>query len=181
MRTPTKGHFRGNAIITGSSCRLFCDYERAKMVFDKFDIIAVNFSGICFKNVVHLVSLHADRIPAFVKAASIDNGRHVHTHTIIGNLHIPEVENAWDDEITNTGGSSALFACRVGIRLGYDRILLCGVPLTSHRRFYDPYETKSEVGDRATILAWQMAKEEFGDKIKSMSGRTRELLGEKWD
>lgn len=180
MQTPCKGNFKGNAMIMGSAECLFADYQKAKKFFDKYDIIAVNFSGICFKNVVHLVSLHADRIPVFLKAASLDNGRHIHTHSIAGNLKIPEIENDWGSEILNTGGSSALFAVRVALKLGYDKIIVCGVPLNKGRRFYDTYDYVAEVGDDATFLAWKLAynRNEFEGKVRSMSGKTKFLLGE---
>ena len=126
--------FSGNLIIAGSAECLFEDYEKARKLFDKdeekYDIMAINFSGICFKGIVHLASLHADRIPAFLRAAQLDNDRHIHTHTRLNNLVIPEVENDWTAEIPSTSGSSALFGVRVGLRIGYDKIILCGVPLT---------------------------------------------------
>ena len=158
-----------NLIITGSAECLFEDFRKAIEFFDNFDLMAVNMSGICFNNVKHLASLHHERMEAFFKAAMLDNGRHIITHSI---KKSPYVEVVWD--IFNNGGSSALFAVKVGLRLGYDKIILCGVPLTAGRRFYD-YDRVSEIGDKPTFEAWKAEK--LPDKVKSMSGRTKDLLG----
>ena len=165
-----------NAIILGSGQYLFGDYDKAKTIMPDHDLIAVNMSGICFPNIVHLVSLHCERVPAFLAVALQDNGRHITTHSQESNQTIPEIECRWN--FGTAGGSSSLFAVRVALRLGYKRVILCGVPLDKNRRFYDGYGRKSEICDRATEISWQMAKAELGDKVRSMSGKTRDILGE---
>ncbi len=160
-----------NAIILGSARCLFEDYDKAKSIMPEHDLIAVNMSGICYPNIVHLVSLHSERIAGFWAVAMQDNGRHITTH---GQQLMDKVENAWSFE--QNSGSSALYACRIALQLGYKRILLCGVPLTPDRRFYDGWGRNSEIGDRATEIAWDMAKGEFGN-ARSMSGKTADILG----
>lgn len=81
-------------------------------------------------------------------------------------------------------GTSSLNAVYTGIALGYDQIVLCGVPLDSSGHYFDPPWVKSnfhnEVKDRdGKPRYWEnAARTVFDGKVKSMSGRTRDLLGE---
>lgn len=72
-------------------------------------------------------------------------------------------------------GSSALTGALAAIRLGYERIILCGCPLTGNAPEGNPYE--------AFRPGWEAKKDELIGKVKSMSGWTRELLGgpEDWN
>lgn len=80
-------------------------------------------------------------------------------------------------------GSSGLNAIYVGLALGYEEIVLCGIPLDDSGHYFDPPWIKTnfvrEIGIRnGEIKYWANAKEHiFQDKVRSISGRTRELLG----
>lgn len=81
-------------------------------------------------------------------------------------------------------GTSALGATYTGIALGYDRIVLCGVPLDNSPNYFSPsWELRNferEVGTKPNgeMQYWQQARDKcFKGRVKSMSGRTRELLG----
>jgi hypothetical protein len=72
-------------------------------------------------------------------------------------------------------GSSSLLGAQAGLEMGYDRIVLCGCPLTGNAPGGNPYE--------AFRPGWESRKETLLGKVKSMSGWTRELLGapdEQW-
>ena len=76
-------------------------------------------------------------------------------------------------------GTSGLNAVYTGIALGYSQIVLCGIPLDDTGHYFDPPWVKSnftnEVPDRPDgMRSW---KEVPLPTVKSMSGRTRELLG----
>ena len=74
-------------------------------------------------------------------------------------------------------GSSSYFAVVIGLALGYERIILAGVPLDAMGHFFcpqDPVDYWDYFGP-----AWEKAaKTIFQGRVKSLSGRTRELLGE---
>jgi len=80
-------------------------------------------------------------------------------------------------------GSSALPACYVGLALGYDSIILAGVPLDDTGHFFDPPEGHSlskgkrwsNFTNEAQEYIWKNAR--LGGKVKSLSGRSREWLG----
>ena len=80
-------------------------------------------------------------------------------------------------------GTSSLNAVYTGLALGYDQIWLCGVPLDDTGHFWEaPWEKTNfvrEVADRdGEIKYWgNAARNIFDGKVKSLSGRTKDLLG----
>ena len=79
----------------------------------------------------------------------------------------------------NTKGSSGLYAVSVAFHLGHPRVVLCGVPMDNRRNaFRDETEWKAY---RRYTDAWvdraRNARPEFVDRIRSMSGWTREKFG----
>lgn len=81
-------------------------------------------------------------------------------------------------------GTSSLGGTYTAIAMGYDPIILCGVPLDDTPNYFSPsWEKRNftrEVGDRddGQVAYWaNAARGCFNGKVKSMSGRTRELLG----
>jgi len=82
-------------------------------------------------------------------------------------------------------GSSSLGAVYTGLAMGYDSIVLCGVPLDDSGHYFDPPWVQTnfsrEVGTRTDghMMYWHQARERlFRGRVTSMSGRTRTLLGE---
>ena len=81
-------------------------------------------------------------------------------------------------------GTSTLNACYTAIALGYDEIWLCGAPLDNSGHFWEaPWERsnfENEVAIRdGRLKYWDNAKHRiFEGRVKSFSGRTRDLLGE---
>ena len=79
-------------------------------------------------------------------------------------------------------GTSSLNAVYTGLALGYDEILIAGVPLDNSGHYFDPpwVESKfeNEVPNRDFLPRhWKDAKEKvFQGKVKSLSGRTKQLL-----
>lgn len=81
-------------------------------------------------------------------------------------------------------GTSGLGAVYTGLAMGYERIVLVGVPLDDSGHYFDPPWRKSnfnqEVGtmNDGNMMYWQSAKTRvFKDKVRACSGRTRTLLG----
>lgn len=74
-----------------------------------------------------------------------------------------------------TSGSSGLFAAKVALELGADRVVLAGVPLTvDGAHFFDPRPWTDRAG---FVRGWQTALPHIKDRVRSLSGWTRELLG----
>lgn len=84
-------------------------------------------------------------------------------------------------------GTSGLGGCLVGIGLGYERIVLCGMPLDDGPHNGEPHWRKtgfasSEACDQVggqPDMHWKRARDlAFDGKVKSMSGRTQKWLGD---
>lgn len=72
-------------------------------------------------------------------------------------------------------GSSGLFAAKVAlVDLGFDRAVLCGIPLDKRPHFFDGDDWKAAEGFRS---AWLNIPGNYRDRMRSMSGWTRTLLG----
>lgn len=81
-------------------------------------------------------------------------------------------------------GTSTLNAVYTGLAMGYDQIVICGAPLDDSGHYFDPPWVQTnfvrEVATRndGQMMYWANAnKHWFNGKVKSMSGRTRELIG----
>lgn len=81
-------------------------------------------------------------------------------------------------------GTSLLGAVYTGLAMGYAPIVICGGPLDNSPNYFSPdWELRNftrEVGTKpdGTMQYWaQAAAKCFRGRVKSMSGRTRELLG----
>lgn len=75
-------------------------------------------------------------------------------------------------------GTSGMFAAKVALcDLGFNRVVLCGVPLDPRPHFFDdkPW-TEAENYKQS----WRDIPLEFRQRMRSMSGWTRELLGGPW-
>jgi len=76
-------------------------------------------------------------------------------------------------------GSSGLNACLVGMGLGYERAVLCGIPVDDSPHYHDPPWRACNFTRESPDKYWERAKTKcFKGRVRSMSGRTREMLGE---
>lgn len=90
--------------------------------------------------------------------------------------HQPHIDNATGQDLVDLiipfeppTGSSALLGVLAGVKLGYEKIILCGCPLTG---------TNDKEYDYANFRAgWTAKLAVIKDKARSMSGWTMELLG----
>lgn len=75
-------------------------------------------------------------------------------------------------------GSSGLYLVQVAIlEMGYDRVICCGVPMSENPHYFDKKAWSVASNYRR---GWRQAakSQRLEGRVKSMSGWTRELLGE---
>lgn len=176
-------------MVCGSARCLWDDVKKLAAAWDSgpFDIMAVKQSGmhLPFK-FQHWVGAHGERFQYMVPMRregyyfrGMDKGqRGVHPQKNGYKVHSekqwPLVDYVWPTDMT---GTSALFGTRVGLALGYDEIALCGVPLDKSGRYYDaPWDSGPDL-NVVDMREWEAFVPVFNGRVKSMSGRTRELLG----
>lgn len=75
-----------------------------------------------------------------------------------------------------SSGSSGLFAVKLALDQGYNRIVLAGVPMTPDHGHHDDGKPWDECG--AYLPAWQWALPIMWGKVRSMSGWTAEKFGQ---
>ncbi|MHC5035111.1 MAG: hypothetical protein ACYTFZ_08750 [Planctomycetota bacterium] len=78
----------------------------------------------------------------------------------------------------NGQGSSGAGAVLAGLAMGYEDVLLAGMPLDDSGHFYDPPYIRSNFLAEAQERYWTMLRDSvFEGRVRSMSGRSREYLG----
>lgn len=77
------------------------------------------------------------------------------------------------------GGSSGMLGAQVGIALGCSHVVLLGIPMTQTPHFAETLERFHSIWIAATAhwRAWTDNRGQFGDHVRSMSGKTRDLFG----
>jgi len=115
-------------------------------------------------------------------------------HTADNGMPVGRKAEVWEFK---GGGTSGLLACVVGLNIGYENIVLCGVPIDNSGHFWEapPGIWEAPIGRtnfqrevtrrNGTLKArgdnrrfWGNAADNiFEGRIKSMSGFTKELLG----
>jgi hypothetical protein len=189
------GNFKGAAVVLGSARCIWEDLDKIDLT--KVEVIAINNMIMHFKGRVHHgISLHPEEPPLWrqLRWTNQCEESYVVTHSHRFPTHIKHPSGEFKTEHGldyiwviegGRGGSSGLFACMVGLALGYDKIILAGIPIDGTGHFFDP------PGKVVNQFLGQNIKEEwdnanlnyFKGRVKSMSGRTKEWLGyppEEW-
>ncbi|CAH1661780.1 conserved hypothetical protein [Hyphomicrobiales bacterium] len=175
---------RRRALILGGADSVWRDEKAARKLAKFHATIAVNDAGAAYSGPVDiLATLHPEklgrwiaerrerRFPSFGRiAAHAGNGT-------TGRRGEPPADISTDYRWPgmSVSGSSGLFAVKVAIEQGFDRIVLCGVPMEpAGAHFFDPRAWKEcEIFKEA----WITALPHIAEKTRSMGGWTQELLG----
>ena len=83
---------------------------------------------------------------------------------------------------TGWNGTTANLGIKIGIALGYTRIILAGVPMDNSGNWYAPLlpedDVKQNKDHRSHLWKWnEIASRPISRLIRSMSGNTADLLG----
>jgi hypothetical protein len=187
------GTYKGkNLIVCGDAQCVWIDLELfgarddthpGKVRKEGWDVMVVNKLGETFPGWIHHWYSNIPRVINTAIAARRDE-------------YTREFSPSWVTHSCNVGadyrwpwgghGTSGLGAVLVGIGLGYDRIVLCGLPLDDGPHNGEPHWRKtkfasseaagSKTDDRDSH--WKRAIElAFDKKVRSMSGRTKDWLG----
>ncbi len=75
-------------------------------------------------------------------------------------------------------GTSGLNAAYVALALTTGKVTLAGIPIDDEGHFYDPPWIKSNFTNEATDRVWEHARDNvFDGRVRSLSGRSRDILG----
>ncbi len=177
------GSYHGNVIVCGDAGCIWDDLERfgcrCGNAVQKHDwsFLTVNrlvevFPGKvehAYSNVAKVINRHvADRRDEY--AAEFGPPRYTHSRTMGTDWVWP-----W-----HGGGTSGFGAVLTALALGYDRIVLAGIPLTNMHHNGEPpwrrtrFTTEVEDNDMHWLGGIATA---FEGRVRSLSGRTKEWLG----
>ena len=168
--------FRGIALVLGTGRNVWGDLRAAESIlYDRRrDVICVN--DICMhyrRPVVHICAIEHKFMKGIAAVSAYRRQEYTHNHST---LPAEGVTCVWD--IANNGGTSSLFAVKVALACGYNRVILAGVPLDRSGHYYDGSGVETDYDCRAIRAVWdQAAAEVFAGRVRSMSGQTREFLG----
>lgn len=169
-------------VLGGAGC--LWDDVRAALAIGRFDgVVACNDAGAVWPGRLDgWATLHPANMPRWAEQrakAGFPRAGRVLTHHQARPGRIP----ACFDDTTEyrfpgqtVTGSSGLFAAKVAlVDLGFDRAVLCGVPMQAAPGHF--FDAKPWDGVASHRQGWLQAMPAIKDRIRSMSGWTAETLG----
>lgn len=165
------------AFVLGGANTLHSDLHSALCLCQPHTLIATNHAGRDFMGILpHWCTLHTEKMPQWIeerRAKNLPDAKNFWTSNI---KTVPSEHENLYRRVPSWNGSSGLLAIQVGLELGYDRIVLCGVPLDRKAEHYD---VRGDWPDAPRYRsAWTKNIRHLRGKVKSFSGWTRDLLGE---
>lgn len=139
--------------------------------------IAANHAGRDLEGVLpHWVTLHTEKMPTWIEERRATGQPDALQFWTSNTKTIPPEHAGLYKNVPTWDGSSGLLAVTVALHLGYERIILCGVPLDKKAAHYD--EGADWMDAPRYRAAWTRHIDEMKGKVKSPSGWTSLILGE---
>jgi hypothetical protein len=172
----------GNLLVIGSGACVWDDLRRYDQGHGEQDRIAVNDMMAHYPGRLQYgAALHVNKLPGWTYGQALLGAKggwppmQVHSH-----MDGPQVTHVWP--LVREGGTVGLFATLIGLLMGYDRIILAGIPCDDSPRFFDPpWQKHAQMGLITVHDEWKRARDEvplFRDRVRSLSGNTKLWLGE---
>ncbi len=182
-------------LAVGSAPCLFDDVQAALKLYPAAELMLIN--GACTVPIPaeHVLAGHADKSTMFAvsRAQAFPNAPPYRMHATLSypeqKAAFPLVTDWWGQDKV-TGATSAGKAARIGLAMGYDRVVLCGCPLEPSAGYWigeakvphgcprfntpDPRGAVLRYRKKMAVLAKQ---EPFKSQVFSMSGYSKQVLG----
>lgn len=192
-------------MVVGSAPCLYEDVRAARELFPNAEVMAINEASGALEDVDHVLAGHSSKAEQFVRyrMSKFPHCKRFRVHASWARVEeaprdeLPSVTDWWSG--VNTGATSAGKAIRIAQRMGFDRVVLCGCPLDTSG-YFNPQETdalqreyqhlgkcarvglKKDENNRSVVryrdTFRKLAETEWKGWVFSMSGLSRELLGE---
>lgn len=189
-KPPGSLQYSGGLVVCGDAACIWSDLESFgcrsdnSVAKDGWEFMTVNKLVEVFPgHIEHAYSHSAQALESFINAR-----RHEYREEFVGPRYTHSLHSGTDVTWNWSGhGTSSLGAALTAVALGYDRVVLCGIPLDNGPHNGEPhwrkthFETSEAVSNPATGMDdhWKRAVDlAFEGKVKSMSGRTRQWLGQ---
>jgi hypothetical protein len=157
-------------VIMGCAPNWKDDLDKFKLICSDFDVLAVGLDCSYDGRIDYFATYHVEDIPLyhinrFKGNQNTDYKVISHVDSDIAKSHIDIVY-----PYEPPSGSSSLLGALASKSLGYKKIVLCGCPLEGLNKKKQPYISFQK--------GWTAKFTQVKGNVKSMSGWTRELLGE---
>lgn len=169
-----------NALVIGAAGGVWEEIEAAKQLCQFDVIVAVKRIGYDYPHHIdHWVSFHAALFPDWIalrRRKGYPDVPYYWTSTYRGNARYGnEAYGVKLNLIKCEGGSSGLIGAMVGLRYAH-RVVLAAIPMDPERGHYNKEGSWREAVKHRK--SWEDALPELQGRVRSMSGWTKELLGE---
>jgi hypothetical protein len=183
-------------LAVGSAPCLFDDVQGALELYPEASLMLINGAWTAYRNAEHLLAGHTSKAHLFMaeRLRALPGAPPARVHATLSypaqRQENPLVTDWWGQDKV-TGATSAGKAARIGLAMGYDRIVLCGCPMDSDAGYWegeakvphdgcprfntpDPRNAVKRYRAKLAVLAKQ---EPFKSQVFSMSGYSRSVLG----
>lgn len=165
-----------NALVLGSADCLYDDIaDVERLTGGRWDglVVAANQAGVLWPHRLdHWVTFHPQNMARWIGERA-DMGRNVDMTTWAHyGVQTDRTLDHWE-------GSSGMFAARVALHLGCERIILCGIPLDSRPHAVEHETWGSGDWKEANVYQKQLRESahRYEGRVRSMSGFTAALFG----
>jgi len=176
------------ALVVGSAPCVYDDLERAP----DWPLIVINYAGLRHLGPIELwCSLHYRLLVQLIEQREKMGGdmnfeaftrvpKHTNHLQAAAGIKIHRSEGVGLRRMGN--GSSGLYATLTAISRGFERLILCGIPLEGDETIQanEKIETRRSIREPAFNRfrrPWVVNHDYLAKRVRSMSGWTRELLG----
>lgn len=177
------GKYTGNLIICGDGSCIWDDLKtfgcakgegRGSVQKAGWDFMVINHMVEVFPGYIdHAFSNHPEHLLAFYWARRPEYAREfpgkIQMHSCFSGVNW-----TWPWKGLGTSGLNAVLT---GLCLGYEQIVLAGMPLDDRPHNGEPRWRKSNFEIKDVEPHWMRAKDVFEERVKSLSGRTKDWLG----
>jgi len=195
-------------LVVGSAPCLFDDVKRAMAIRPFASVMLVNGACTALENAEYVLAGHEEKAEMFARErrARFPNAPPWQLHACCNMKRLaqyeamfPSVTN-WHPHETGVGATSASKAAKLAFILGFDEVILCGCPMNQEGYFAGEAEVPQHimcdrigsfgmsrygvpVQETRIIKGYReklklLAETEFKGRVFSMSGFTRDCLGE---
>lgn len=161
-------------LILGGARSVFIDMNDAYRLCPEYDaVFGINDIVQEVPEITHALTMHPDKMPKWLEGR-VDNGHSTDLEfwTAADKKVPPDLPF---QRIRNTRGGSGLLAIYVARHLGFNKIVLAGIPMTQEGEHYHTSGKWREC--RLYRVVWENESTEKDD-VRSLSGWTREKFGE---
>lgn len=165
------------AIVIGGADCVWDDVKAARAMFEPDAYFVTNdMIALWPERLDYVCSLHPEKIAEWLAQRAKKKyppPGEIWCHKIAGPRGV--MHKGVDHATTDWAGSSGLFGAKVALEQGFNKVVVCGVPLVAEHNHIQRKRHWSAA--HAFRSGWKRNHKNLKDAVRSMSGWTKEFLG----